>query len=780
MRAIRPLVKRNLRRGRGQLVATTLLVVIAAMLLDLAFMLALGYSRTYDKMTEDLRTPQAMYLVPAEEAAHLLEQHFTADARVSDVEVTATRFAIASLAYNGSEIAGISRFDVAGQTTRLDQSRVVETLGHAVENPIYGPLILKYGGYSLGDPITLQLGAEERTFHLAAFVESPARASMTMGVLGFELPADAISSLDDVTQPAWAVSAMVPDRAESDAVTNDGSALLRQWGSDNRVATPILYDLSGDLLKAGSSMGALMFAVLLSVFGLILTIVVIVAVTFMIRQTVARDMPAVGSLKSSGFTSRQIVSGIVGQYAVAALAAIALGVGLAVAATPIVRLSLEGQTGLSWNPGFDPGAAAGTLAVLLGTVAVSAALAAGTIRRTPPVDALRGGVATHAFRTNPLPLAETRGSLDVLLGAKSILRGRGRAAATAGLIAIAAFASTFTVALQTHILGDPQAFVRMVWGMDNDLSIRLAEGADTEAALAVVKGIDGVEMATYYENFGLVSANRDLMVHVTPDFSLLRYSAIFEGRAPVHANEAALGANASDALGVRVGDTVTMTRGDTSMDYLVTGLTQSGASLGMDASLTSAGYDRVDPGFVSAQLTVDLQEGTAASGVITAIRDALGTDAMSVANEAETMNSIMAVWITMSQGLSVAILVLTAAVIVLVLGLVVASHQTARRREVGILRALGFSRRRIARQTAAAHLPVVGVGLVLGLVAGAFLTGPLLGFEMSLLGMRNMGGAPSPGSVVALGIGMLAISGALLAWMGRNTGRLTSRELISE
>lgn len=139
---------------------------------------------------------------------------------------------------------------------------------------------------------------------------------MTMGVLGFEVPASEMSTLDAVTQPAWAVSAIVPDRAESDAVTNDGSALLRQWGSDNSVAMPILYDLSGDLLKAGSSMGALMFAVLLSVFGLILTIVVIVAVTFMIRQTVvARDMPAVGSLKASGFTSRQIVGGIVGQYA---------------------------------------------------------------------------------------------------------------------------------------------------------------------------------------------------------------------------------------------------------------------------------------------------------------------------------------------------------------------------------------------------------------------------------------------------------------------------------
>lgn len=76
--------------------------------------------------------------------------------------MTATRFAIASFSYNGSEIAGISRFDVAGHTTRLDQSRVVETLGREVENPIYAPLIVKYGGYSLGDPITLQLGAEER------------------------------------------------------------------------------------------------------------------------------------------------------------------------------------------------------------------------------------------------------------------------------------------------------------------------------------------------------------------------------------------------------------------------------------------------------------------------------------------------------------------------------------------------------------------------------------------------------------------------------------------
>lgn len=780
MRAIRPLIARNLRRGRGQFVATTLLVVIAAALLNLAIILSTGYVRSFDQMTAELRTPQAMYLVPAEAAAHTLDEHLLADDRVSETEVTQTRYAIATLDFNGSDVAGISRFDAIGAVTELDRARVVETYDGEVSDPIHAPLILKYGGYALGDPITLTMGAGERTFHIAAFVESPSRASMTMGVLGFELPPEDLPTLDGVTQPAWSVAAMVPDRTDSDDVTNDGSAVLRTWGAENGVAMPILYDLSGELLKSGSSMGALMFAVLLTVFGIILAIVVVVAVSFMIRQTVLRDMPAVGSLKAAGFTSGQIVGGIVGQYAVATLAATAAGVALAVATLPILQFSLEGQTGLSWNPGFDVVAALVTLAVMLGTVALAAVLAAGRIRRTQPVEALRGGVATHAFRTNPLPLATTRGSLDALVGAKSILRAPGRSIATAGLIALAAFASTFTVAIQTHILGDPQAFVRTIWGMENDITITLAEGTDVDAALADVAELDGVAMTTFYENRGLTSDGHDLMVHVTPDYSLLRYSAIFEGRPPRADDEAALGANAANALGVGVGSTVTLGSGDLAADYLVTGLTQSSASLGMDASLTTAGYERVSPGYVPAHIIADVTDGTDADDLLPAVRDALGANATSVSNEAKTMASIMQVWITMSQGLSVAILILTAAVIVLVLGLVVASHQTARGREVGIMRALGFSRRRIARQTAAAHLPVVVAGLVVGLVAGGFLTGPLLNLEMALLGVRNLGGSASPVSLVLLGLGMLAISALLLGWMGRNVGRLTSRELIAE
>lgn len=780
MRAVRPLIARNLRRGRGQFIATTLLVVIAAMLLDLAIVLATGFNRSFDQLTEELRTPQAIFLVPAEDAAATLQDHLAADDRVSETEVTPTRHAIVTLEFNGSDVAAISRFDPIGGVTELDQTRVLETYDGEASAPLYAPLILKYGGYALGDSITVRIGAEDRTFQLTGFVESPPRASMTMGLLGFQVPAEDLAALDDVTQPAWAVSGMVPDRAESTAVTNDGSAVLREWGTANGVAMPILYDVSGELLKSGSTLSALMFAVLLIVFGVILTIVVVVAVSFIIRQTVVRDMPAVGSLKASGFTSGQIVAGIVGQYAIATVAATAAGVALAQAALPVLRHSLEGQTGLRWNPGFDVVAALLTLAVTLGTVALAAVVAAGRIRRTQPVEALRGGVATHAFRTNPLPLATTRGSLDALVGAKSILRAPGRAAATAGLIAIAAFASTFTVAIQTHILGDPQAFVRNIWGMENDITVTLNEGTDADAALADVAGVEGVAMATFYENRGLTSDGYDLMVHVTPDFSLLSYSAVYEGRAPAQPDEVALGANAADAIGVGVGETVTLGSGDLTADYIITGLTQSSASLGMDASLTTAGFERVSPGFIPSRIIADVTEGTSADGLLAPIQDVLGAAAGSVSNEAKTMASIMQVWITMSQGLSAAILVLTAAVIVLVLGLVVASHQTARQREVGIMRALGFSRRRISRQTAAAHLPVVAVGLLVGLVAGGFLTGPLMSLEMSLLGVRNLGGAASPISLVLLGLGMFAISAALLGWMGRNVGRLSSRELIAD
>ncbi|MDO5494520.1 MAG: ABC transporter permease [bacterium] len=778
MRAVGPLVRRNLRRGRGQFAATALLVVIAAMLLNLAVILALGYSRSYTQLTEELRTPGALFIVPAEDAATTLDDYLRADARVSETEVTRTRLTVSTLEFNGSEISSMMRFDQIGLATRLDQARVVETHGAEVENPIYAPLILKYGGYELGSP--LALGVSERPFHIAGFVESPTRASMTMGVLGFQLPEAGLAAIEGAAQEAWSVSAVIPDAAHWDAVSTDGSALVRQWGTDNGISTPMLYDISGHLLRAGSSMGATMFAVLLAAFGFIVGIVVVVAVSFMIRQTVTRDMPAVGSLKAVGFTSRQIVSGIVGQYAVATVVATAVGVGLAWLALPLVRVSIEGQTGLGWNPGFDALAAAVTLGVLLGTVAIAAVVAGGRIRRTPPVDALRGGVATHAFRTNPLPLASTRGQVDWLVGVKSILRSRGRAAATIGLIALAAFASTFTVAIQTHILGDPQRFVLTIWGMDSDISISLREGADPGAALATVQAVEGIEMATTYENRNLLAGSQDLMVHVTPDFGLLRYSAIYEGRYPERADEVAMGANALERLGLTIGDTVTLAGGTASENYLITGATQSSAALGMEASLVTSGYQRVAPNYVPGFLTANVAPGVETDDVIPPVRDALGDSAVSVSNESTTMASIMEVWLTMSRGLSVAILVLTAAVIVLVLGLVVASHQTARQSEVGIMRALGFSRARISRQTAAAHLPVVAVGLAVGLVAGGFLTGPLISWELGLLGVRNLGGAASPLSLVAIGLGMFAISWLLLVWMGRNVGRLTSRELIAE
>lgn len=163
-------------------------------------------------------------------------------------------------------------------------------------------------------------------------------------------------------------------------------------------------------------------AVMIVAFAFIIVAVCLIVVRFRIGNSIEDDMTKIGSLKALGYTSRQIVLSIVMQFVLIALAASIFGILLSYMATPVLSDLFAQQSGVKWIQGFDPSISIITLGLII--VVVIACITARKINRLNPIVALRGGIVTHNFKKNHLPLEKTRGNVPFLLVIKNLLQNK--------------------------------------------------------------------------------------------------------------------------------------------------------------------------------------------------------------------------------------------------------------------------------------------------------------------------------------------------------------------
>lgn len=779
MRAITPLIRRGLRTHPGQGALTALLVLVTALLLSIAVLLVTSYPDGLETTKERLHGEDVSLILATPAAAEAAVSALEADDRVTQVAEQEVLTSACTLEYNDSDTATICTFATLDATPELGRTEVVTELESSVTDPVWVPIQLRDGGgYRLGDTLTLTIAGTDRNFHIQGFLTTLFGSSLNMGQYTFLLETPAYDDLADEPGIASVTTVRALVTGGSEAVSSEiTDQVTEAAGSDT-----VLYTLDFDTLVEGNSITANMFAIMLSAFALIVAIIALTVIRFAIRSGIARDMQAVGTLKATGFTSGQIMAFTTAPWALITLASATVGVIAAAPLLALIRTMLNGQTGIPWETGSGVLAAAVTVAILLIIVTLTGLGAARSIRQLPPTDALRGGLATHTFRPNRLPLSSTRGSVARLLGLKLASRQPGQQFLMAMMMALLAWASTFAAGMYTNVLGDPQEFSLVILGDNGDVAVRLAPGTDEDQVTQTVAEDPGVARAFGYawQDATLDGSNRVVSMVVTDDFSAMEQDGVYQGRAPEHPDEIALGGYAAEATTTTVGDEVTVIVGGTRGTYLVTGLVQSGLRRGMNGLMTTDGFQRLDPAYSSPEVIAYLAEGADPGQVQDRLRTDLAADADSVLDMQEYYGSIMGSYMSMSLGLAVGIIAITALVVLIVTTLTTSTFLREHHRGLATFAALGMRRKEQTRLVLSALLPVVAAGTALGLLVGAFTFGPALTVMLRAVGIRHLETELPLLPEVAIGLGMVTLA-ALLVWALTNTRReMSARELMAD
>lgn len=765
------LIRRVVRKHWPLLCIVTVLSVVSGLLAGVALQLLTKHSAAIDAQRRAWHAPELMVVVPTAPGATEFRQHLAADPRVSRLESLPVVILHNSAYRNGEKFGEAFVVEAVDGRQQLGQRTVVAELAHPVPQPAWVSRVFQdVGGYQLGDEVTITADGARHSFHIQGFVEDTYGGVPGISTYWIWVPAADLAALQErvgtadspqdkaFTGEAWQVAAANPTEANSAQVEAERAALQAARLPASTELAVFTTDL-GLLEEAVRAPMAIISLTLLSFAALVLLVLVVV-LSFMLRNAIVRDLPQVGVLRAMGFGVWQVMVSCMAPFVLLGAGGALLGGVLAAPALGKLQPLLRAQTGITWRPQSAVPLVLGVAAVLTLVVLATGLLVAWRLRRTPVVAALRGGTSDHAFRRTWLPLERTRGPLAPLLGIKAAGQAAGRSSAVLLITAIAAFTGVFLSSLAST-LGNGDSAIRLLVGDVEDVNVDVKPEGDLEEVLRTSRQLPGVRDGYLMEYRRGDLGDIGGFYFLTDAYSQLGDGQLYAGRWPRHANEVALGTGLADHYGLAVGDVWTVEAAGQRADYVVTGIVSGVTQLGRFAYFPTAAFQRLDPAFeprsVALQVTGDID------AVVGQIRDRYG-DQVEATNRYALLVGSLKSYVQVVPVLAGTISAFTGTIVVLILSLVVSTVVVQSRLQLGIMKALGFAHREVASQVRWAVLPPVLVGSALGAGAGWWAFLPLLRALLRRLGLLKIDVASPTWPVWVVPL-VLVVTSGLVAWL---------------
>lgn len=349
---------------------------------------------------------------------------------------------------------------------------------------------------------------------------------------------------------------------------------------------------------------------MLSVMSIVILAAIFVMIRHRIRSDIEDQIVSIGVLEALGYKSAEIALSYVAEYLIFALIGIAAGVlGSTFVAPMLFHMGeiMAGHRGTMHSIAFSNLIIAASLILIVTLVAY---LRARMVNKYPPVQAFRKGIREHSFRKNHLPLEKCRGNVHVRLSLKGFLDNARKNIGVAVCILIATVAIVVSFMLY-HYIGRDFHYICDLAGMElSDVRIELRRPDDLERIreeLSKEPEVRKILSTSAFVNY--VTYNDDaLYTLIYPDFTDTENIHASSGRLCVHDNEVMLSELGAGMLGLSVGDTMTLKTDKIEKDYIITGLVNAMTNAGQNIYLTDEAYKRIDPTYRPIDLDIYLTD----------------------------------------------------------------------------------------------------------------------------------------------------------------------------
>ncbi len=772
------LARANLRKAKGQMTAIVVLLLLAAFMLNLWLMLSMDYRQNFERSHERLNEGHVTIAVDGDsiEMKDYLTQTFENDARTTEFSLADCMHMVGSFTYNGG--------DVNSELVILEKQAALSRLVGKVEivedslfqSGVYMPILYKSDDVAIGKTIEVSIGSNKISYTVCGFFNSIMAGSHNCTMCSLLLTKDKYEELKEsgYAPQSTLCSIRIKDTSESE----DYEAALKNAVSSQYPSIRAVSN-SYSLVSQSRYISQMICSGVMSAMAFFILLIALVVISSNIINYIQENMQNLGALKAVGYTSRQLTGSLQLQFLGLSMIFATAGIGLSYSVFPFVNTMMSSQTGIPYTVHFLPLPLLFTLLILCGAVAFVVWLSSRRIKKVEPIVALRQGVRTHNFKRNPIPLEYTKAPLPAALALKTTFSSMKHNITVCITMLVLSLVLVFSGLMTENVIVDMTPFLNLIAGEMSDSCINVNAESE-EKFLQEMNGDPRVEKVYLYHSIEVRHVDGlGLTATICDDFSKTdNQNVVFEGRFPKYDNEIALAAKYAREKNLRIGDEITITIDGIEAAYLISGFTQISNNLGKDCLLTRAGYERLSS-LQNTSYYLHLAEGIDIDAFHSDVKEQFGNEINATINVAATIEGVAPVYVSLMTVIVIAILILSAIVITFVLYLLVRTMLGNKRRDYGILKALGFTTRQLIWQTALAFMPAMILSTIAGVTICCFIINPLTALFLYNIGIVKCTFTVPVGFIAVMAIGLILFAFSIICLLSLRIKKIAPRALLA-
>lgn len=774
------LARANIRKAKGQTTAIIVIVLLSSLMMNLWLMLSMDYRKNFDRCHDRLNDGHVNI------AAYVTDddfKNFISDTLEERDHITSYTVSDAfcepfSFEYNGGEISQLAVVLEKEDALSRNVGKFEITEDGDIKSGIYLPMLYGTGdNYSVGDTIKVTFLGEEFEYTVCGFFNSAMIGSHNCNMMSLLLTEDKFEEFSKETAALKSlyVSARVNDVSKSEEIATElKDAAAKEF--PNVVVTSNDYQM----ITTSRYISQMICAGILSAMAFLVLLIGVVVIASNIANYIQENMQNLGALKAVGYTSGQIISALLAQFAgISAIAAV-VGTVLSYCIFPGINEMMIAQTGIPYAVRFQPLPILFTVIFITGIVSAAVYFSAKKIKKIEPITAMRQGISTHNFKKNHVQLEKTSLPINAALAMKTMFGGIKQNVTVCVTMLVISLILVFSVTSARNTIVDVQPMIEMIAGEFADSAINVNLNREEEL-ISVLENDSRVEKFYLFTNNNMEIQHvggTTLYVSVTNDCSKMNnQSMAVEGRYPKYDNEFAVAAKYAKDNNIKVGDEISLKVGNTTEKYIVSGFTQNTNSLGKDCIMTREGYKKI-ASLPNVTYYIDLMEGNDVDDFNSELSDRFGSDVNALQNIYSILESTGGVYVLLMTFLVIAIVIISCIVIIFVMYLLVRTMLNNKRRDYGILKALGFTTGQLVLQTAMSFMPSIIISAVVGIAVSMKIINPLLAVFLSGIGVVKGTWIVPVGLTVIAGIVLVIFAFGAACLMSLRVKKIAPRELL--
>lgn len=674
--------------------------------------------------------------------------------------------------HDGEKIGYNLVFITETENLKIDDGNIIESMTEAeietLNHWVLLPSFFKYNlGYVIGDEFTTVSAGREYPFTVAGFYNTG--ISNEAGFF-FKI----IISPDDyrLLTPIYTQNTFLAFQGGDDFDYREYFTKCMNKSGDSFTG----YEFS----KAGEKANETSFLNMFLYMSIALSLITFVASIFMVRNKIRSDiedqMEMIGVLEALGYKSKEISIAYALEYLVSSGIGGVIGGIIALITTPfmnnIISVMLGREVVSSAKTYMVVPVVIGVIALIL----IFALTKASMVKSFPPVVAFRKGIRTHNFKRNVLPLDKAGKSINLRLGFKDSVRNIRTGAGVGLCIFLAGTALLFCMFTFVMFFKGSDGLVRLMGIEISDDVITVNEGVDSYALSEELLNLPEVRktrVSYLYPSFR-VEDQKEGTVYAYDEFTDMEYVFPMEGRYPEHDNEVMISLRRSRDYDLNIGDTIVIDQKGVKTSYIITGIVGAMSNNQMNLYMTLDGFKRVNGSASPDIVEIYLEEGESREQFeqkLSAIYGQSADAAMSGDNSVETLEEriqavaadkiavLMSAYGVTSVDYAIRVgdqlitgnsrqfvmkelqsykdiiksqldpianitrmfvgvgAVAISIIVAVILGIIASSNVKKRRKDLGIMKSLGYSSKDLIVQIAISIMPVTIFSVILASVA---------------------------------------------------------------